>query len=78
MVGVVPRQPGSEGGRIPLRAGDRLAGIVEARDILKASILEKAFMLMHSGAEQTAATLEELAQAAAATILDDANLGAPG
>jgi N-acetylgalactosamine kinase len=71
MVGVVPRQPGSEGGRILLRSEGQLAGIVETRDIQKASILEKAYMLMHSGAEQTAAALEELAQTAEATIPDD-------
>lgn len=71
MVGVVPRQPGSEGGRILLRGDHELAGIVETRDIQKASILEQAYLLMHSGADQTAATLEELAQTATATIPDD-------
>ena len=71
MVGVIPRQPGSEGGRILLHSEDQLAGIVETRDIQKAAILEQIYQLIHSGAEQTAAALEELAQSAAETIPDE-------
>lgn len=54
VVGVLPRQPKSSGGRVLLRSDGDLAGIVEARDIQRAAIFAEAYDQVAAAVDATA------------------------
>lgn len=55
VVGVLPRQSKGSGGRVLLRSNGSLAGIVESRDIQRASIFAEAHASVAAAADVTAA-----------------------
>lgn len=69
-VAVLPRRPGSEGGRILLRKDASFAGIVEQRDIQKAAILAEAAHVVSLARDEAAAAMDELAELTRRAIPD--------
>jgi N-acetylgalactosamine kinase len=78
IVGTIPIQRNSSGGRVVQHRDGRFAGIVETRDISKAELIDKIYKTIRSlisGHEETAATLaEEIKHVLPETLLKQSDL----